>query len=198
MKLHFIKPFFIIIACLFSSGILAQIPDFSMIGFATLNGGTTGGEGGQVVTPTNLAELKQYVENASTPYIIRIDKEFNTGVQTWVDADGGIVNSGDPGAIETTFGAILKVGSNKTLIGIDDQGFWIPLTGLIDGLRGVWNVFVIGEDNQVERRSVQVLFANNQQAYVTGAISEGEQVIESGLHRLVPGQTVSPLQLASK
>ncbi|MEF1281614.1 efflux RND transporter periplasmic adaptor subunit [Vibrio fortis] len=81
---------------------------------------------------------------------------------------------------------------------IDDQGFWIPLTGLIDGLRGVWNVFVIGEDNQVERRSVQVLFANNQQAYVTGAISEGEQVIASGLHRLVPGQTVSPLQLASK
>ncbi len=49
---------------------------------------------------------------------------------------------------------------------IDDQGYWVPLTGLIDGLRGVWNIFVIGDGNKVERRSVQVLFANNQQAYV--------------------------------
>ncbi|WP_439130346.1 pectate lyase family protein [Polaribacter sp.] len=102
----------------------AQNPDFSMVGFATLNGSTTGGEGGQIVTPTNIAELKQYVENESTPYIIRITKEFNTGVQTWVDVDGGIVNSGDSGAIATTFGAILKMGSNKTLIGIGDQAFF--------------------------------------------------------------------------
>ncbi|MEZ9048815.1 MULTISPECIES: efflux RND transporter periplasmic adaptor subunit [unclassified Vibrio] len=79
---------------------------------------------------------------------------------------------------------------------IDDSGYWVPLTGLIDGLRGVWNIFVIGEDNKVERRSVQVLFANNQQAYVSGAIEDGEQVIASGLHRLVPGQIVKPVSAA--
>ena len=79
---------------------------------------------------------------------------------------------------------------------IDEQGYWIPLTGLIDGLRGVWNIFVIGEGNKVERRSVQVLFANNKQAYVTGALADGEQVIASGLHRLVPGQTVKPAEMA--
>ncbi|OED84576.1 MULTISPECIES: efflux RND transporter periplasmic adaptor subunit [Vibrio] len=81
---------------------------------------------------------------------------------------------------------------------IDDQGYWVPLTGLIDGLRGVWNIFVIGEDNKVERRSVQVLFANNQQAYVSGAIEDGEQVIASGLHRLVPGQTVKPASVTAE
>ncbi|WP_295894557.1 efflux RND transporter periplasmic adaptor subunit [uncultured Vibrio sp.] len=79
---------------------------------------------------------------------------------------------------------------------IDDQGYWVPLTGLIDGLRGVWNIFVIGEESKVERRSVQVLFANNQQAFISGAIEEGEQVIASGLHRLVPGQTVNPVNAA--
>ncbi|MCZ8486043.1 hypothetical protein O9993_12320 [Vibrio lentus] len=53
-----------------------------------------------------------------------------------------------------------------------------PLTGLIDGLRGIGTSFVIGEDNKVERRSVQVLFANNQQAYVSSTrLGEGEQVI---------------------
>jgi RND family efflux transporter MFP subunit len=81
---------------------------------------------------------------------------------------------------------------------IDDQGYWVPLTGLIDGLRGVWNIFVIGEDNKVERRSVQVLFANNQQAYVSGSIENGEQVIASGLHRLVPGQTVKPASVTAE
>ncbi|WP_333918726.1 efflux RND transporter periplasmic adaptor subunit [Vibrio crassostreae] len=81
---------------------------------------------------------------------------------------------------------------------IDEQGYWVPLTGLIDGLRGVWNIFVIGDGNKVERRSVQVLFANNQQAYVSGAIEDGEQVIASGLHRLVPGQTVKPVSTAAE
>ncbi|MDA0151718.1 efflux RND transporter periplasmic adaptor subunit [Vibrio sp. Makdt] len=81
---------------------------------------------------------------------------------------------------------------------IDDQGYWVPLNGLIDGLRGVWNIFVIGDGNKVERRSVQVLFANNQQAYVSGAIEDGEQVIASGLHRLVPGQTVKPVTTAAE
>lgn len=124
MKLNYTKPFIFILISFCYTIITAQTPDFSMVGFATLGGGTTGGTGGTIVTPTTLAELKQYVEDPSTPYIIRIDKEFNTGVQTWVDADGGIVTSDTPNAIETTFGAILKVGSNKTLIGIGDQAFF--------------------------------------------------------------------------
>lgn len=120
MRLNYIYLLFLI--C--SLTLHAQTPDFSMIGFATTNGGTTGGEGGQIVTPANIQELKQYLEDESTPYVIRIDKEINTGVQTWVDANGGIVNETDAGAIETTFGAILRVGSNKTLIGIEDKAFF--------------------------------------------------------------------------
>ncbi|MEN3324680.1 T9SS type A sorting domain-containing protein [Mariniflexile soesokkakense] len=123
MTSNYFKPFILILVSISCMVITAQTPNFSMVGFATLGGGTTGGTGGTTVTPTTLEELRQYVENASTPYIIRINKEFNTGVQTWVDVDGGIVASGTPGAIETTFGAILKVGSNKTLIGIGDQAF---------------------------------------------------------------------------
>lgn len=126
MKFYFSKlnPFIYLFVVLLSSGIAAQTPDFSMIGFATLNGGTTGGAAGQVVTPTTFDELKQYVEDPTIPYQIRITKEFNTNVKTWVDVEGGIVTSDTPGAIETTFGAILKVGPNKTLIGIGDKAFF--------------------------------------------------------------------------
>ncbi|MFC0878060.1 polysaccharide lyase family 1 protein [Saccharicrinis sp. FJH2] len=124
MKEKALKTIFIISLFLISALNQSQTPDFSMIGFATLNGGTTGGEGGQMVTPTTFTELKQYVEATSIPYIIRITKEFNTGVDTWVDADGSIVSSDTPGAIATNFGAVLRVGSNKTLIGIGDQAFF--------------------------------------------------------------------------
>lgn len=114
----------LLILSLIAGQIVAQTPDFGMIGFATLDGGTSGGSAGQTVTPETFAELKQYVENPTTPYIIRIEKEFNTGVSTFVDAEGTIVSGDATGAVSTTFGAILRVGSNKTIIGIGDQAFF--------------------------------------------------------------------------
>lgn len=103
-------------------------PDFSMIGYAAMEGegnfyqkgGTTGGEGGEVVTPTTFSELKQYVEDASTPYIILITKEFTTDTPCTVDNEGHIAASG----ISSTYGEILKVGSNKTLLGVGDAAFF--------------------------------------------------------------------------
>lgn len=65
-------------------------PNFSMIGFATQGSGTTGGAGGLVVTPANMQELKQYAEHPTTPYVILINKEFNTGVAVNVDNEGAI------------------------------------------------------------------------------------------------------------
>ena len=79
----------------------------------------------------------------------------------------------------------------------DMSGYWIPLSAMTDGLRGVWNVFVMSDkDSQhvVERRSIQVLHANAEYAYVTGALTSGERLISDGLHRLVPGQAVQPVK----
>ncbi|AJR08491.1 efflux RND transporter periplasmic adaptor subunit [Photobacterium gaetbulicola] len=79
----------------------------------------------------------------------------------------------------------------------EKPGYWIPLSAMTDGLRGTWNVFVmLGEDKRhvVERRSIQVLHANDSYAYVTGALTTGERLIANGLHRLVPGQAVQPVK----
>lgn len=73
------------------------------------------------------------------------------------------------------------------------KGYWLPNTALIDGIRGTWNVFtlnMIDEKKVVERRTVQVLFANNQSVYVQGALSDGDEVITTGLHKVVSGQIV--------
>ncbi|MGF1681713.1 efflux RND transporter periplasmic adaptor subunit [Photobacterium minamisatsumaniensis] len=77
------------------------------------------------------------------------------------------------------------------------SGYWIPLSSMTDGIRGVWNVFALKEINnelKVERRSIQVLHANNDFAFVDGAIEPGEKIVADGLHRLVPGQTVLPIK----
>ncbi|MGF1723965.1 efflux RND transporter periplasmic adaptor subunit [Photobacterium nomapromontoriensis] len=77
------------------------------------------------------------------------------------------------------------------------SGYWIPLSAMTDGLRGVWNVFVLRDVEDkltIERRSIQVLHANNDHAYVTGALENNEQIVADGLHRLVPGQRVLPIK----
>ena len=50
----------------------AATPNFDMVGYATLEGGTTGGNGGEVVEVSNFAEFKQYAEDLETPYSITI------------------------------------------------------------------------------------------------------------------------------
>jgi len=101
----------------------ASTPDFSMIGFATLNGGTTGGEGGQVVNVKTFAELKKYAEDPSTPYVIQIDSEINTGITAYIETGTGKITTDQSSAIETTYGEIIKLGSNKTLLGVGANTF---------------------------------------------------------------------------
>lgn len=113
-----LRPLF---AALLLAGTLQAAPNFAMMGFATVDGGTTGGAGGAVVTPTTLAELKRYAEDKTTPYVIRITKEFNTGVAVKIDASGSINSAG---AISTTYGDIIRLGSNKTLVGIGSAAFF--------------------------------------------------------------------------
>lgn len=77
----------------------------------------------------------------------------------------------------------------------EQQGFWVPLTALTDGLRGTWNVYVIVPDSEggqfISRRSVQVHHADDDKAYVSGPIAHGDQVVMDGVHRIVSGQHVS-------
>lgn len=80
---------------------------FDLIGFATLNGGTTGGAGGTEVVVSTFSELEYYAEEESTPCIIKINGTITgTGSVTGGDYDGRI-----------------RVGSNKTIIGIGSTAF---------------------------------------------------------------------------
>ncbi len=63
-------------------------------GWASMNGGTTGGAGGTVVTVDNMTDLEYYAELGTTPYIIQISGTIAIGT------------------------GVLEISANKTLIGI--------------------------------------------------------------------------------
>jgi pectate lyase len=58
--------------------------DFSLKGFATLNGGTTGGEGGATVTVTNRTAFRDAV-NLAGPRIVQIDGAIDIGISIFRD-----------------------------------------------------------------------------------------------------------------
>jgi pectate lyase len=87
-----------------------------LIGFATLNGGTKGGLGGETVTATTYAQLKSYAES-STTYIIMVQGTISNG------ASGGQI----------------KVKSNKSIIGVGSTAF---LSGIGLDMNSVSNIII--------------------------------------------------------
>ena len=86
--------------------------------------------------------------------------------------------------------AYLQYGKSVT-----KKGYWIPISSLTDGLRGLWNIYVLTKhDNDqylIERRDIEIIYTKGEQAYITGAISAGEQYVTQGLHKLVVGELVT-------
>jgi RND family efflux transporter MFP subunit len=84
---------------------------------------------------------------------------------------------------------------------VPEAGYWLPISALTEAERGLWGVYVtvqpeaappdgIAATHRVVRRIVEVLHQEGGRVYVRGALSDGEQVVSTGLHRLVPGQWV--------
>jgi len=98
-------------------------PDFALVGFATQNGGTTGGTGGKEVTVTTFEDLKKYAETIDSTYVIKID-----GV---IKGAGSIANGDYVGSI--------KIASNKSIIGIGNNAF---LDGVGFSIKDAKNIIV--------------------------------------------------------
>ncbi|MGI2139376.1 efflux RND transporter periplasmic adaptor subunit [Shewanella baltica] len=84
---------------------------------------------------------------------------------------------------------------------IKQAGYWVPISALTDGIRGLWNLYVIANDEQqsiIERRDVEILYTTQDMAYIQGAIQPNEIYVSQGLHKLVVGQAVSPIAAATR
>lgn len=76
------------------------------------------------------------------------------------------------------------------------RGFWLPISALAEGRRGLWSAYALDPDGpdpavrKVSLRELQLLHSEEHRAFVRGTVRDGEVVVASGLHRLVPGQRV--------
>lgn len=84
---------------------------------------------------------------------------------------------------------------------VEQAGYWVPISALIDGIRGRWNIYVAAKplatdesnisQQHIERRDVDILYTTQDRAYIQGAIKADEHYVTQGLHKLVVGQAVA-------
>jgi len=86
-------------------------------------------------------------------------------------------------------------------------GYWIPLSAITDGVRGMWNIYTLEQDItqqdrdgysaatptlfQLKSTTVTVLHATETAAYVQGDLKNNQAYVNAGIHRFVPGQQVT-------
>ncbi len=76
---------------------------------------------------------------------------------------------------------------------VERSGFWLPLTALAEGHRGLWTTYVAASGPNgltAERRQVEVIHTEADRAFVRGTLFDGDRVVASGAHRIVPGVRV--------
>ncbi len=77
---------------------------------------------------------------------------------------------------------------------VETDGFLIPQSALLRGLRGMWECYTVHPEGdgtaRVKKASVEVIKTDGSQVLVKGSLGESEHVVVAALHRLTPGQVV--------
>ena len=73
-----------------------------------------------------------------------------------------------------------------------EQGIWLPINSLSQSEQGLWSVYTVSDDgsNRVEKDLVRILHFENNYAYVSGTLKNGDLVILGGLSKIIEGQTL--------
>ena len=74
----------------------------------------------------------------------------------------------------------------------NEQGIWLPINSLSQSEQGLWSVYTVSDDgsNRVEKDLVRILHFENNYAYVSGTLKDGDLVILGGLSKIIEGQTL--------
>ena len=94
-------------------------------------------------------------------------------------------------------GAIVRLSLDR---GVDERGFWVPVSALSESSRGLWSIYVAESVDGGWRASpqlVEIVQTDGGRVYVRGTVRDGDQIILDGLSRLVPGQAVVLVEDAS-
>ncbi len=83
---------------------------------------------------------------------------------------------------------------------IDKPGYWLPVSALTENARGLWSCLVAVPLAEAEkahtathrlvRRDVEILALEEERIFVSGTFNSEDQLVVSGIHRVVPQQRV--------
>lgn len=87
---------------------------------------------------------------------------------------------------------------------VAEPGFWLPMTALAEGTRGLWQAYVtepltetappaLVADHRIVPRPIEVIYLDGDRVYARGPLQNGERVVRAGTQRVVPGQLVRVL-----
>lgn len=96
-------------------------------------------------------------------------------------------------------GMLLKPGLfarvNAT-VGVINNALVVPLGSLIT-IQNLHQLAVVGPDNKVSIRNVNVSFMTREEAVITSGVSPGDKIVVQGTQKVTEGCTVTPLPAAS-
>ena len=71
------------------------------------------------------------------------------------------------------------------------RGTWVPLKSLSQSDQGLWAIYTINDDNTVIRDLVEIIYFEDEYAFINGTINDGDLVILGGASKIIPGKKLS-------
>lgn len=96
-------------------------------------------------------------------------------------------------ATPIAFGDLVELALPETRV---QQGYWMPVEALVEGKKGLWNIFAVETDEEgdrVARRAIEVAYAETGRVFVTANMGDEARFVANGTHRVVPGQYIDPI-----
>lgn len=79
------------------------------------------------------------------------------------------------------------------------EGLWVPIQALTQDIRGLWTTYAVvpteSDTHAVQPKVVEILHQEGDRVLVQGTLQPGDQIVSSGIHRLIPGQPVRPIEV---
>ena len=71
------------------------------------------------------------------------------------------------------------------------RGTWVPLRSLSQSDQGLWALYTIDENNTVVRDLVEIIYFEDQYAFVNGTIKDGDLIVLGGAAKIIPGKKIN-------
>jgi len=71
------------------------------------------------------------------------------------------------------------------------RGTWIPIKALSQSDGGLWSVYTVDGSNKINKELVEVIYYEGTNAFVSGTLKNGDQVIKGGATKVIEGQLIN-------